>query len=149
MITLYDADERWRAWIETLLGRRGRETPAPPGWRAAGRASPRAAWTAKERWSLEPLAGPGEEVWSTGEWASVERLAPQAECTVAVLEWVEEDPAFPLLCAFKARLPFRPVVLITRKDPHNARWLAERKERGSPKSSVAVSNSACSAEVLY
>lgn len=61
----------------------------------------------------ERLTRLGAEIHVTADWKDAERSSVGAESTIAVIEWLEEDWTFPLVCGFKARLPFHPVLLVT------------------------------------
>lgn len=58
-------------------------------------------------------------------WTEFENKAPDAECSTVVIEWLHRDPAFPLLCGYKARHPKHPLALVTRWDSENARHLKD------------------------
>lgn len=58
-------------------------------------------------------------------WTEFESKAPAAECSTVVIEWLNRDPTFSLLCAFREHHPQHPLALVTRWDPESARHLKE------------------------
>lgn len=56
---------------------------------------------------------------------SLRSKAPAAECSTVVIEWLNRDPTFSLLCAFREHHPQHPLALVTRWDPESARHLKE------------------------
>lgn len=66
-----------------------------------------------------------ETVVLTREWRQMEHTASTSSCSVVLIEWLRNSPAFPRLSAFKSRNPEYPVILVTRWDPENARQLKD------------------------
>src|SRR5213593_711272 len=80
---------------------------------------------------------------ATNRWEHFERAIPGADCSIAVVEWLQRSPVFRRLTSLKARFRLHPVVLVTSKDADNARalrgipveevvWLSEIEEALRP-----------------
>lgn len=59
------------------------------------------------------------------DWSVVEHAGPQSKCIVVSIEWLHTSQIIARLSEFKRRNPRRPVVLVTRLDPENARCLKD------------------------
>ncbi len=59
------------------------------------------------------------------DWSVVEHVGPQSRCIVVSIEWLHASPIVARLSEFRRRNPRRPVVLVTRLDPENARSLKD------------------------
>jgi transposase-like protein len=74
---------------------------------------------------LRSALPPHQRVKTAEQWDELEHLAPSVSCCVIHIRWLQSDPSFPRLCAFRTRHPHHPVVLVTRWDPDNARSLKD------------------------
>jgi AcrR family transcriptional regulator len=77
---------------------------------------------AAERRRMHQLSRSGDLV--TDDWRLFELTLPAADCSVAVVRWLA-DQFVARLSAVRAQCPFQPIVLVTSRDPENARRLKD------------------------
>lgn len=74
---------------------------------------------------LRAACAPAAPVTATSDWVAFEDQVACSECAVIALEWLSDADDFAHLLALRARLPLQPIVLLTRRDADNARWLKD------------------------
>src|SRR5688572_17936843 len=59
----------------------------------------------------------------SNNWGRFAESVPGGNCAVVMVDWLEDNPVLQRIIALRAQYPFKPLVLVTRKDADNIRLL--------------------------